>query len=62
MIYITYQIVKFMSYHLMIAQIYFTDQFNFKIIQTALRSEIASENATVRAFAGETRFYVAEKA
>ena len=37
-------------------------QFNFKIIQTALRSEIASENATVRAFAGETRFYVAEKA
>lgn len=37
-------------------------QFNFKIIQTALRSEIAKENTTVRAFAGETRFYVAEKA
>ena len=37
-------------------------QFNFNIIQTALRSEIASENARVRAFAGETRFYVAEKA
>ncbi len=36
-------------------------QFNFNIIQTALRSEIAPENASVRAFAGETRFYLAEK-
>ena len=36
-------------------------QFNFGIIQTALRSEIAPENASVRAFAGETRFYLAEK-
>jgi ubiquinone/menaquinone biosynthesis C-methylase UbiE len=33
----------------------------FKILQSKLRSEIASENAVVKNFAGETRFYVAQK-
>lgn len=33
----------------------------FKILQSKLRSEITSENAVVRNFAGETRFYVAQK-
>ena len=33
----------------------------FKIIQSPLRSEVALENSTVKNFAGETRFYIAER-
>lgn len=33
----------------------------FKIIQSPLRSEVASESACVKNFAGETRFYIAER-
>ena len=33
----------------------------FKIIQSPLRSEVASENSAVKNFAGETRFYIAER-
>jgi ubiquinone/menaquinone biosynthesis C-methylase UbiE len=33
----------------------------FKIIESPLRSEIASENSIVRNFAGETRFYIATR-
>ena len=35
---------------------------HFNLILSALRSDIAPESAEVRAFAGETRFYLAEKA
>ena len=33
----------------------------FKIIQNPLRSEVALENSSVKNFAGETRFYIAER-
>jgi len=33
----------------------------FKIIQSPLRSEVAQENSSVKNFAGETRFYIAER-
>lgn len=33
----------------------------FRVQRSPLRSEVAVENAGVRAFAGETRFYVAER-
>jgi hypothetical protein len=33
----------------------------FKIIQSPLRSEVAQENFSVKNFAGETRFYIAER-
>jgi ubiquinone/menaquinone biosynthesis C-methylase UbiE len=33
----------------------------FKIIRSPLRSEVASENSLVKKFAGETRFYIAER-
>jgi ubiquinone/menaquinone biosynthesis C-methylase UbiE len=33
----------------------------FKIIRSPLRSEVASENTSVKKFAGETRFYIAER-
>jgi len=33
----------------------------FKIIQSPLRSEVAQENSSVKDFAGETRFYIAER-
>ncbi len=33
----------------------------FKTLQSKLRSELVSENAVVKNFAGETRFYVAQK-
>ena len=33
----------------------------FKIIQSPLRSEVALENSNVKNFAGETRFYIAER-
>ena len=33
----------------------------FKIIQSPLRSVVASENSVVKNFAGETRFYIAER-
>jgi ubiquinone/menaquinone biosynthesis C-methylase UbiE len=33
----------------------------FRVQKSPLRSEVAVENAAVRAFAGETRFYVAER-
>jgi ubiquinone/menaquinone biosynthesis C-methylase UbiE len=33
----------------------------FKIIRSLLRSEVASENSSVKKFAGETRFYIAER-
>ncbi len=33
----------------------------FRVLSCPLRSEVAAENAAVRAFAGETRFYLAER-
>jgi ubiquinone/menaquinone biosynthesis C-methylase UbiE len=33
----------------------------FKIIQSPLRSEVALESSSVKKFAGETRFYIAER-
>jgi ubiquinone/menaquinone biosynthesis C-methylase UbiE len=33
----------------------------FKLIRSPLRSEVASENSLVKNFAGETRFYIAER-
>jgi ubiquinone/menaquinone biosynthesis C-methylase UbiE len=33
----------------------------FKIIRSPLRSEVVSENSSVKKFAGETRFYIAER-
>jgi hypothetical protein len=33
----------------------------FRVRKCPLRSEVAAENAAVRAFAGETRFYLAER-
>lgn len=33
----------------------------FRIIESPLRAEVASENSAVKNFAGETRFYIAER-
>jgi hypothetical protein len=33
----------------------------FAVRKCPLRSEVATENTAVRAFAGETRFYLAER-
>jgi ubiquinone/menaquinone biosynthesis C-methylase UbiE len=36
-------------------------QAGFRVLKCPLRSEVTAENAAVRAFAGETRFYLAER-